>query len=80
MLLKIIVFFSVIFFFFGCAKEEIVTSQRQKEIIAQDADNAAKKETIADEFYEKLKLKKPKSIEKTKLYDFGYMYFNKEEK
>lgn len=78
MLFKGIIFFSVVFFLVGCAaKEEIKTVYITKEVSVLDTE---KKETITDAFYEKLKIKKPKSIEKAKLYDFGYMYFNKEEK
>lgn len=75
-MLKTVVFFSLVFLFFGCAKDEIQTPQHKTQIVADDTE---KQEMIADEFYKRLKLKKPKKIEDVKLHDFGYMYFNKEE-
>lgn len=76
-MLKIFVFFSVIFFFVGCAKEE--TPAPQQKYNENYTIETEKQEMITDEFYRRLKLKKPKKIEDTKLHDFGYMYFNKEE-
>jgi len=78
--LRLVFSFSIAMFLVGCAaKEEMNTSLYKKEVSILSAQRE-QKETIAEEFYKKLKLEKPKSVEKTKLHEFGYMYFNKEEK